>query len=401
MNYASSDSFRWKNYVLFNNETIHELWNSSYCRNGRKVLYILGAGFDVRMNTGVTALLERCPNIHITCMVVGAQAASGLSHNAHAAGTAQNLAELYGLLPATNIIQRTIALYAAEANYAERQYIGDKSSITHIITGWPDIQDYQDIYLDISSLSRGVYISLAGKILSMLDSTTGPASRPNFFILATENAVIDALIKEEGLVGRPQFLQGFSLSFSAFENSKPLLWLPILGEHKQTHLENTYEELVSKTQKMEIFPVLPFPSRDPRRSDNLFEQHHQLLFDALTIDFKDVIYVHEQNPYEAYLSLARTIVRFNQSMQLLGGCRVAISPFSSKLLSVGAMLLSYELHKFRPGVPALKDRAIEVGIITTISESYLAPARQELLAQHQHSEVFVTWVAGEPYSPLS
>lgn len=397
---STADSFRWKNYVLFNNATIHELWNPGYCRKGRAVLYIMGAGFDVRMNTGLAALLQRCPGINVTCLVVSAEPDGGALPNVHDADTTQNLAELQTLLPNANIVAREIPLYAAEANYAERQYIGAISGGTKVITGWADIEHYQDIYLDISSLSRGVYISLAGKILSILDVQPAHCPRLNFFILATENAVIDALIQEEGLVGRPQFLHGFSLNFSAFETTKPLLWLPILGEHKQTYLQATYDELKGKKQKMEIFPVLPFPSHDPRRSDNLFEEHHQLLFDVLTIDFKDVLYVPEQNPYEVYMGLAQTIARFNESMQLLGGCRVAISPFSSKLLSVGAMLVSYELKKFRQSVPSLRESAIDVGIITTVSESYAAPARNALLAHHQDSEVFVTWIAGEPYAPL-
>jgi hypothetical protein len=401
MTYASAtDSFRWKNYVLFNNQTIHELWNPSYCRPHRKVLYILGAGFDVRMNMGLTNLLQRCPGLDVTCLVVGSKEAVGAPATVHSADTAQNLLDLQALLPSTKLITRNISLYATDANYAERRYLGDKSAVNHIITSIDDLQQYQDVYLDISSLSRGLYISLAGKILFLLDAVTDSSPRTNFFILATENAVIDALIKEEGFVGHPQFLQGFSLSFSDIK-TQPLLWLPMLGEHKQTDLLVTHDELRSKKQKMEIFPVLPFPSRDPRRSDNLFGEHHQLLFDVLTIDFKDVLYVPEQNPYEVYLGLTRTIARFHHSMQLLGGCRVALSPFSSKLLSVGALLASYELNKYRQSIPALQDRAIDVGIITTVSESYAAPARSELLAYHQDSEVFVTWISGEPYAPLS
>lgn len=397
----ATDSFRWKNYVLFNKDTIDELWNPGYYRGKRSVLYIMGVGFDVRMNTGLTALLQKCPDLDVTCLVVSADTAGRPLSPAYAAATAHNLAELRALVPPGRMQERVIPLYAPEVNYAERQYMGDNSGATRVIRNWADIQDYQDIYLDISSLSRGVYISLAGKILYLLDAPPEAGLRPNFFILATENAVIDSLIQEEGLAGRPRFLYGFSLNSITFETRKPLLWLPILGEQKHTHLNETYEELKAKQKKMEIFPVLPFPSRDPRRSDNLVEEHHQLLFDKFRVEFDDVLYVPEQNPGEVYLGLVRTIARFHHAMQPLGGCRVAISPFSSKLLSVGAMLASYELHKYRQSVETLKERAIDVGIITTVTESYTAPARSELLRHHQDSEVFVTWVAGEPYAPLS
>lgn len=391
---ALSDSFRWKDYVLFNGGNIDEIWNKTYYTQSRRILYILGSGFDIRMTNGLSILLRNCPDADITCLLIDFEK-SGLSHhNIHEKANEQNRLLLNSMLPSNRISIKTIRIYAdTNENHTERQYIGDESVVAEIFKAWEEIEPFSDIYLDVSSLSRGIYISLSGKILSILDQPQ-PASRLrriNFFIVATENAAMDALIKEEGLVGRPQFLRGFSLTFSPFETVKPLLWLPMLGEDKQTYLQATYEELKGKKQKLEICPVLPFPSRDPRRSDNLFAGHHHALFDELTVDFNNVIYVPEQNPYEVYLGLVRTIVRFNRSMKLLGGCRVAISPFSSKLLSVGAMLASYELYKFR------KSDKIDVGVITTVSESYGKLDQSLLIDLHKDSELFVIWAAGDPY----
>ena len=60
----------------------------------------------------------------------------------------------------------------------------------------------------------------------------------------------------------------------------------------------------------------------------------------------------ELNPFEVYRRLRGAVLRYSDVFGILGGCRVAISPMSSKLMSLGALLVAYELKAcgYRVGV---------------------------------------------------
>ena len=51
----------------------------------------------------------------------------------------------------------------------------------------------------------------------------------------------------------------------------------------------------------------------------------------------------ELNPFEVYRRLRGAVLRYGEVFGILDGCRVAISPMSSKLMALGALLAAYEL----------------------------------------------------------
>jgi hypothetical protein len=102
------------------------------------------------------------------------------------------------------------------------------------------------------------------------------------------------------------------------------------------------EKIRTEVDPDEICPVIPFPSRDRRRGDGLIEEYRQLLFDDYRVEPANIIYASEYNPFEAYRQLFGVIVRYRDALRELGGCKVYVSPLSSKLLSVGALLACYD-----------------------------------------------------------
>lgn len=125
--------------------------------------------------------------------------------------------------------------------------------------------------------------------------------------------------------------------------------------------------------------MLPSPSRDPRRADEIVIQYHSMLFDQHQLDGRSFLYVSEQNPFEVYRRLRAAIQRYDQVFELLGGCRIALSPLSSKLMSLGALLVAYELKSSGSGI----------GIAHIESQGYV------LSAEQQHAELFGLWLTGE------
>lgn len=69
----------------------------------------------------------------------------------------------------------------------------------------------------------------------------------------------------------------------------------------------------------EICPVLPSPSRDPRRGDRLLMEFKGPLFDTRETPFTNVLYAHEGDPFEAYRQLLGTKKRYRRSLSVVGG----------------------------------------------------------------------------------
>ncbi|MGQ7370456.1 hypothetical protein ACTGW3_12865, partial [Streptococcus suis] len=75
-------------------------------------------------------------------------------------------------------------------------------------------------------------------------------------------------------------------------------------------------------------------------------------FDDFRVEPANILYASEYNPFEAYRQIYGAIRRYRDSLSDLGGCKVYVSPLSSKLLSVGALLACYD-HKGDSAGPGL------------------------------------------------
>jgi len=134
------------------------------------------------------------------------------------------------------------------------------------------------------------------------------------------------------------------------------VWLPLLGEGQQTQLTKIYDLIIPD----EISPVLPSPATNPRRADNLIQEYRDLLFDRLRIEPRNLIYVSEHNPFEVYRQLRQAILHFREALLPLGGCKTVLSALSSKLMSLGALFVAYEL----------KQASIDISIAHVESSGY-------------------------------
>jgi hypothetical protein len=158
---------------------------------------------------------------------------------------------------------------------------------------------------------------------------------------------------------------------------QPNVWIPLLGENQRPQLERIYERVTPD----EICPVLPSPARNPRRGDNLVAAYHGLLFDAWRVEPRNFIYGSEQNPFEVYRQIARAINLYRESFRPIGEARFVMSALSSKLLSVGALLVAYDF----------KSKNFEVGIAHVDCQGYRITAT----AGDPSGELFGLWLAGE------
>ncbi len=349
--------------------------------SGRKLLYVMGEGFDFRMNIGLKSVIENCAGLDITCFLIEYDEGKTSTSRKYKNQVKENLNMLNKLLPVEKITSKKIELWSSEGKKKKR--VGDQN-VAEIFKDKDLFSSYTDIIVDISALPRGIYFSLIGQIQAILDNFYADTLK-NFFILTAENATLDSHTKEFLPDSELSYVYGFKGGSELTSDKKQIIWLPILGEGTPHQIGAAYE----KIKPNEICPVLPFPSQNPRRSDALLIEYHQLLFDELNIEGQNIIYVPEQNPFEVYRTLSQTIRDYNETLAVVKGCDIVISTFSSKLLSIGALLCAYEFK-------AASD--IKVGILNVDSSGYeIDPAALDNNLVNR-SELFLIWLAGEPYN---
>lgn len=373
------NKFRWNPYAFLHDDELDEMLEKHFDSTST-VLLIMGKGFDIRMNIFLKRLVEKKVGLNIKCLLINFDEGRHSSSHQYRNLVDDNMKEIRDLLPKNQIINSPIQLWKQSGRKKRR--IGDRKAAKLIED--IDVDQYSDIIVDISALPRGIYFSLLGKLLTYIDRIPVGETKPNLMVVVAENPELDMNIHEEGIDEDLNFLHGFGGEIDPSEGAEPLIWLPILGEDKLLHLQKAYSYL----KPGEICPILPFPSKNPRRSDDLTYTYHELLFDELRVEPQNIMYVPEQNPFEAYKILYNTIENYNTSLKALNGCKAVLSTFSSKLLSIGTLLAAYEL----------KEKDIGVGVLNVDSHGYTIEGSADLKRLKQESKLFVTWLTGKPYT---
>ena len=92
----------------------------------------------------------------------------------------------------------------------------------------------------------------------------------------------------------------------------------------------------------EVCPILPHPSRNPRRGDQLLVEYERL-FAKRDTPLSNILLANEAQPFEAYRQLLEAMNRYRKTLGIIGGCRIVVTPLASKLITVGAALACYEM----------------------------------------------------------
>jgi len=238
------------------------------------------------------------------------------------------------------------------------------------------LDQYLEVVVEISAMSRAVYFPLVRGILARahLDADHADFWPGDLHVAVCESPEIDALILEEGTTPMAP-IGGFGGS-QRRQRPNTVIWVPVLGERAGIRMERLYQELGPN----ETCPVLPWPSRDPRRSDRLVLEHRTLLFQTIRLEPRNLIHAAERNPFDLYRTIGELNARYKQALAPLGAVGMVLSSHSSKLLSVGVLLAAYDFD-------------LEV--------QHVSPGSYGLHGSTEHlvhkAEIFDVWLTGTPY----
>ena len=373
MSEAWKATMRWDPYVLVGGQGFDAFWKTHLAGGSREVLFILGRGFDPRALKAIERFraFGTLPKVWLLVFDNG-QVDSPLRTEL----TEANHRELLALVGSDNVVELPVRIGMGSATATSR-------STTRAISGQGAIVTPDDVVVDISAIPRVVALSAIAKLIHDLDECAEDGGKEtNLHVVAAESVQTD-LEAKGSLMDEVANLVGFSgrLNEETTEDV-PRVWFPVLGEAQQRRLEVIRDSV----NPDEICPVVPFPSRDPRRGDQIVSEHVAVLFEDFRVEPSNILRASEFNPFEAYRQLFLAMDRYRRALRELGGCKAFVSPLSSKLLSVGALLACYD-HRFGDVI----GERLTVGIPYVETAAYADPE----LGEDVESELYSMWIRGE------
>lgn len=372
---------RWASYVHVSADSFHAFLEEHVGASdkNKRTCLIVGKGFDPRMLGGATALGEVLDVKQLSIVMLVFDEGLTSPSRKYDDLVQKNIARLTKMVPAEQVKERTITMFSAEGRRITSR------SAESVFRTMDEFDCFGDIFVDVSSLPRSVYFPVVAKILHLLDRVKDGAA-PNLFVLVSESAELDRRIMEEGIDEDADYIHPFRGAVereSAAE--RPKVWFPLLGENQRIQLTRI-NDLINPA---EICPLLPSPSVDPRRGDNLVVEYREILFDQLRVETRNFIYASETNAFEAYRQLRRAILHYAEALKPLGGSNAVISANSSKLLSVGALLAAYEL----------KCEGADIAIAHVEAHGYvLKDSYDDLDRLASESKLQCLWLSGSCYA---
>jgi hypothetical protein len=373
---------RWENYFLQSDRGFTDFWRQ-YLRQERNILYIMGLGFDPRSVVGIENIYgiegAGMRDVKIARYYKNEHDKQS-ADDPRVAGNLERLQRLIDAKRCKPFTQKDI-LFRSEEDISVTALEAAK-----IIDNAGEITVYSDIVVDISAMPRSVFIPLLQKLLLLVDSFNDAGNGiKNLHVVVAENASLDGKIRDKGTDDEASYIHGVRPKESAKYDEQKEIWIPILGENQ----EEQFEKIRKKLSPVETCPILPFPSEDLRRGDNLINRYGDLLFNDSDFETKNIVYADEGNPFHVYRLLNQTIDRYDRSFALLNGCRIVVSALSSKLLTIGSFLAVFEKKGEGKNVGVMHVESLE----HTLEAGY-EQVKEEIEKNHK---LFEIWLAGEPY----
>lgn len=367
---------RWRDYVLLRGAEFGAFWQEHGNDTNRKLLFVVGRGFDPRAALGI----EKIAAVATACSIDVMALQFDEGESSPPAAQKDAVAENWKRLQAVAHNRGNVSLVPIRFRSEDGHRIAARSA-ANAISSESVIASYTDVVVDVSAMPRGVYFPLLARLLFFHDSIQNSAkSAPNIHVVVSEDPNLDMGIREHGIDETASFLHPFEGEFNReAKGINPTVWIPVLGEGRTAQFDLIYD-LVKPD---EVCPILPSPSRNPRRGDDIVMEYRELLFDQLRVDPRNIIYSSEYNPFEVYRQIRRTALHYHEVLGLIGGCKVALSALCSKLMSLGVLLVAYEMKA---------SNTLKVGIAHIECQGYEMPG-QPLLEVDQVG----LWIAGECY----
>ena len=363
---------KWEDYIMKEGAAHEQFWGDRLQKT-RNLLYVVASGFDPRMCDGAESIMKKGGDGRRDCRLVKFYKADDPTAASYSGLVEANTRKLLRLFSQQQI--QTVELAPGPSKPADLQRRASE------VIGVGDLETYTDIVVDISSMPTQIFFPLIGSVMHKLArAPSSSRGRLNLFVVVSENLDIDKAITKSGLDDEASFVYGFigNMNLYAME-SGPTIWIPLLGENRGRELELIHQ----KINPAETCPVLPSPSRDPKRGDRMLLEYRDMLR-RIEMGPGNIIYASERNPFDVYRQIHDAVVHYDTVLGPLGTYKFVASPLSSKLMSIGALLAAYELT-YEGGMKQ------GIALVGAAEYEFRPPGGA------RRPDLFTVWVSGECY----
>lgn len=249
--------------------------------------------------------------------------------------------------------------------------VGGREAVVQLAK-YPGFQECTDIVVDFSALSSGISFPVCRYLLELADQLGANLHVTTVDSPETDRRITSVPTDKATPIHGCQGEWGLDGSLDATR-----LWLPLLVEGGRGVLERIYRTI----NPDDTCPVLPFPSRDPRRGDRLLMEYWDELERSWEIGAQNLIYAAESDPVDLYRSILRVDDVRRRVFQNIGGSMTVLSPAGTKVMAIGAFMAAVERN-----FPVFYVEAHGYSIAPDAPESEDA------------GEIVHVWLAGEPYT---
>lgn len=313
----------WANCILHRDAEVASFISAYFNDTDRRVLLLAAAGFDPRANH-ITRQLAETLHDSLSAIFIREERSNPSAQLIERAD--DNEAVLRALVPNCEVIQ--IDIFADDG-----APVGGHRVSQELIRR-PLPEDVTDVVLDFSALSIGVAYPAARLLLEACETENART----FHLMISSDPELDDRIQSDPS-DRPSPVKGFAPEISDEDYEDAVIWVPQLARGRRATLIKISAGL---GDFYKVCPLLPFPAKDPRRSDNLVTEYQTAIVDEWNVDPRDLVHASEWNPLDCYRRLSRLKQRFDRTMQGTYVPRMILSPIGSKVLAAGALMAAID-----------------------------------------------------------
>ena len=361
----------WNYAVHLQPDAFQHFW-SERLKKKREILLILGLGWDPRM-TALLSVLKDLGGKGSRYVHLVRYSPSRSFKSPHKEFIDKNLSELDQTMQNWGEKQNIEIITRAEDNL----YVGD-SELSKFYVQF-DLRPFSDILVDVSSMPKSLYFTL---LLILVKNSEKQSQSINLHVIACQDSVLDNQIVESA--DDTRYLKGFTRGMTRLSiQDTPIIWAPLLARNSAVSLSKLRDHI----GPTDIYPILPFPSRNPRNDDDLLAEYRQMFDSEWRLNPMNIMYAAEDDPLDVYQSLLSLLHQQEEALKPLGGVSMVVSALSSKLSSIGAFMAAYD------GKTAVAHAIGRHDPVKPINSSFWNTVNLVRFKQNLHS----IWLTGEPY----
>ncbi|MES2972366.1 MAG: hypothetical protein V4757_02100 [Pseudomonadota bacterium] len=206
---------------------------------------------------------------------------------------------------------------------------------------WLQAKKYSDVVVDATGMSRGTCFP----IVKQLREGCAHSGARIHLLIADSATPIESVRSVSS--DRADWMHGFHGTVETDDNAKALrLWVVQLAEKHGVSMQTLFKELGTPD---EVCPIIPFPSENPRRGDDLLFELRSYWLDEWGETPLSLIHAHESDPMDVYRSIVGLHHARQEALEGAGLPSLTIlSPIGRRLPGIGMLLaaLDYELPMF-------------------------------------------------------